>query len=498
MNGRHRRYHLFSIVPAILILSALALTSCIEPIDTDILLFAEDTFPPDITLTSPQNNSSYRTSVTVAGVLTDSSREEADGLGTLRSLLFSVSDAQQYAMLVTFDEDSGDPVVDRDDFDFVFDDSDGSFSFTIDTVDLTGIRIFNFEIEDWNANLRDDSVTLYEDTDGPGITIINPADDDTYTAGITILIDGYVSNREGETGVDEIAYLDFKVNADPETVIYDATDTDSDPIYDPLIYDPSTGVFATSLTTLGESGNLILKFYAEDVKGNSTLSEITVVDDQTGPAISFTDPADGRRFYSSAISSRSIAVEGLVGFNVVQMIAEIREVTIPKRSYLVSIGPLSGYDDRTFDFSFLTGVDGAQPALSDDYIVALVATDGTRTSENTFVLEDDPVAPLIPTVSITSNSGVSGNASAGDTITIDFTVTEINRDDGADSRSGGLGGGSDRRSVANDRQLSGNAHSDRHGCRKRCNDRDRRRRYRGKSDDIRIGDSRHRRLEHLL
>ena len=186
MNGRHRRYHLFSIVPAILILSALALTSCIEPIDTDILLFAEDTFPPDITLTSPQNNSSYRTSVTVAGVLTDSSREEADGLGTLRSLLFSVSDAQQYAMLVTFDEDSGDPVVDRDDFDFVFDDSDGSFSFTIDTVDLTGIRIFNFEIEDWNANLRDDSVTLYEDTDGPGITIINPADDDTYTAGITI------------------------------------------------------------------------------------------------------------------------------------------------------------------------------------------------------------------------------------------------------------------------------------------------------------------------
>lgn len=71
---------------------SLALLSCPPPIDEDLLTFAEDSIPPEIELSSPSNNGTYRSNLKVKGRIIDSSVKSGDAKGKITTAFYAILD----------------------------------------------------------------------------------------------------------------------------------------------------------------------------------------------------------------------------------------------------------------------------------------------------------------------------------------------------------------------------------------------------------------------
>jgi hypothetical protein len=165
------------------IVAILGLTSCPNPIDRDLVLFAEDDLLPKIDISSPKSNSYYYSVVTVAGTVSDSAIDPEDNRGAISKLSYSVVDRSGLGGDIPFDADTG------------------NFSFDFSTIGLSGNQILSVSAADWNGNPAQVNITLVDPLIGPAITITSPVDSSYYAS--NVVIQGSVANP---TEVGSLSY----------------------------------------------------------------------------------------------------------------------------------------------------------------------------------------------------------------------------------------------------------------------------------------------------
>ena len=104
-----------------------------QPIDQQLLIVVADEFAPDLTITSPEFGTPYISEMTVTGVLLDSTQEEGDNQGIIRTIVLDFLDNAQFNRWVEFDDEGeitgSQPELDPDDPFFQYDMETGDFSF---------------------------------------------------------------------------------------------------------------------------------------------------------------------------------------------------------------------------------------------------------------------------------------------------------------------------------------------------------------------------------
>jgi len=260
-------------------------TSCPKPIDEALVLVVEDKLAPEITISSPGDNTYYKGDVVVTGNITDSSFEEGDGQGTLDILDFTVSDASILDRVITFTAD-GSYTVEPADSTFSYNQDDGSFGLSFSSVGLSGVRKINFNLQDKNGNAVEKEITLYEDEDGPYIVVAEPEDQTQW--GSFLNLSGTITNSEDDANTDLINTFTCKVTFIEEVIDFMAKDTSEDYDYS---FNQSTGAFSLFYDIPGwQSGNLGITLTAEDANGHETEYKMSLYDSTTGPEITFSSP----------------------------------------------------------------------------------------------------------------------------------------------------------------------------------------------------------------
>jgi len=431
-------------------ISLLLLQSCPKAIDEELVLVVEDTFAPVLTVTSPTNNSLYKGTVTVAGSVTDSSVEEADGLGTLKSISFTVSDASVLDRTITFETDGTYSVEPADDT-FSYNGEDGTFGFAFSTVGLSGVRILEFVIEDMNGNTTEKELTLFADDSGPFFDISSPEDQTQWGSHLTI--EGILTNSESDPGTDLVSSFECKMTFISETIDFFTEDTSDD--YD-FTWDQSTGAFTVIYDVPSyKSGNLGITLTAEDLNGYEAENKITLFDSTTGPPILFDNagaisylhdypndqinypeeqPLEG--FYTTS-NYKTITFSGVVntenGFDQSSDFIIITDTG----SLTGDIGADTNPGSPTYgDFSFSVDLSsiggGLDPVTGDVSISMRVYDDLFRVSRPRFVFQQDDQAAVFQSISVasdnsyidvTSNEGIWSNDTTSSPVTgTDFNV----------------------------------------------------------------------------
>ncbi|MCK4515595.1 MAG: hypothetical protein KAU31_10075, partial [Spirochaetaceae bacterium] len=277
---------------------ALVLTACPPPITPALANVVQDHFAPVITIDSPGDNTSFRSTLTVAGTVADSSKDAEDGRGVLESISFSISGAEYLSrtLLITDTGFTYDPI----DREFTsYDPETGAFEITFSTTDpglLTGFREIIVTATDEKGHISEEHITVFAYTEGPYIHLISPEDLTRHETPMTI--SGRVANLITDPSTSEV---------DPDGLTYKMyTDT---PVSIP--FDPDTGEFSivhdfVSLPT----GNIPLVVAAQDLAGYETTVTITLTDEARGELIFSVPSADLSADYSSAFPSPSITYSG--------------------------------------------------------------------------------------------------------------------------------------------------------------------------------------------
>ncbi len=148
--------------------------SCPNPIDDELLQVVDDAIAPVIIITSPEQFSTYRYSLSVNGTLLDSSQEAGDGRGFVRTLTFAVPKDPMLDRTITFERD-GSWIVDPPDPTFSYTPGTGAFTFTVSTVTLTYAQFLLFTATDLNGNETEQDVTVMDENAGPDIALNDAA-----------------------------------------------------------------------------------------------------------------------------------------------------------------------------------------------------------------------------------------------------------------------------------------------------------------------------------
>ena len=238
-----------------------ALVGCPPIIDQELLDQVDDVIAPEIAITSPSNNSYYRSVLTVQGSVGDSSVEEGDGNGSVKTLTYEILDHSQ----LSGDVDIG---------------GGGSFEFSFTTTGLSGTEILRFAAEDWNGNATEKDITLLEDTSGPYVAITSPSDYDYYRS--HVIVQATVANSDEDAGVSEIGSVAWWIPGSALAGTVAAGDW-------------AGGSFQFEFDTTGPPtlvGNRFVIVTAEDQNGHTSEAAITITEYPTGPYIDLTEPID--------------------------------------------------------------------------------------------------------------------------------------------------------------------------------------------------------------
>lgn len=128
--------------------AAVLLVSCPNRFDPVLSRQAADTSAPSIVLTTPMDGSTYQSTVTVAGTVSDGVT------GRVGSLTLSVPVAEIDASLTV--------------------DGDGTFTHAFSTAGISRAVVMTLTATDWNGNAAELVVTLFNDAAGPGIAVVSP------------------------------------------------------------------------------------------------------------------------------------------------------------------------------------------------------------------------------------------------------------------------------------------------------------------------------------
>ncbi len=245
---------------------AVAMTSCPPPIDEDLLIFVQDEIAPAISVFSPDNNSSYRSLLSVAGQVTDSSESEGDNKGRIASLTYQVLDHSQL---------SGD----------VSPAGDGIFEFSFATTGLSGTEILVIRAEDWNGNLSEKSLTLHENDEDPFVLIDSPENFTTYRS--EVIVQATVQNSDTDTSTAEVSAVTWEVPGSTLTGTID-----------PVDWEDGTFTFTFFTTNPPLHGTRRVIVTAEDLNAHSSDALVELWDYEDGPYIELTLPEEGSTYPS--------------------------------------------------------------------------------------------------------------------------------------------------------------------------------------------------------
>ena len=204
-----------------------------------MLNYAKDDIPPQITILSPSNKSTYQSSVTVVGSVTDKSTGEGN-LGEVISATYEVIGTQIKDEITV--------------------ENDGSFSVQVPTVNLSGEIEIKLIAIDWQNNESEYILTLVDDEKGPVINISSPSDNSYYAK--TVIVEGTVANSEEDHNTDQIKSLSYEVL--------------SSSIRGNLTFENGTFIFQFVTTNL--EGTQIVRITAEDWNENISEKDLILID----------------------------------------------------------------------------------------------------------------------------------------------------------------------------------------------------------------------------
>jgi len=264
----------------IVALLTLLILSCPNPIDTTLALKVEDETPPVITIITPDQNTTnyYDSTIDISGVIKDFTDSGEKAGGSVNEVFYE----EQYNKRINGNIDIA---------------SDGSFSFSFSTISpdqLSGTQYIVIIAIDWNDNIAEKVVTLYDKTTGPRITVFDhgPGDFNKYTSNTNVSVPATVATMT-ITGIVGLPTFYLKYDVEPEV---------GSPISGrDIAYDSGNGDFSFDFTPRDEgvSGELRFVLKAFDGKDSSTvfiltddpfppdLDDVTVAGDNTYLDLSF-------------------------------------------------------------------------------------------------------------------------------------------------------------------------------------------------------------------
>ena len=389
-----RRSLLRRFAPALAAALTLMLTSCPNPISPQLANVVEDRLPPVVTVDQPENNTSFRSSLTVSGTIVDSSLEEGDGKGVLETITFEVSGADylERSLLIAGDQYTYQPAG----VDF-FDPATGAFEIAFSTVDptpLTGFRVLTLTVTDRKGNETVERITVFAYTDGPYIELYEPVDGDRYETAVTIR--GRVTNGFGETASDE-------VDADGLSYLIDSQGGAIPAGYTPAgvdraesTYDPATGEFEVNhILNPKPSGSISLVVTAKDRAGYTSAASVTLSDPPLS-ALDFESPGEntlGDYYYSSAVTTSANATVTVTGTP--REPAEIQSIIWDTTGGLVTPETNIGYSYPPAACTFDVDLSGAATDAGDVNIRIRAYDQNDRLASYTFRIQDEPNAPVL-------------------------------------------------------------------------------------------------------
>lgn len=290
------------------VLLAALLLSCPNPISKEMVNRAEDILSPRITLTAPEENSVYYSSVEVSGTVTDDALELEDGEGVIQAIAYEVLyDPDRRGGLVrsagsyTADPNAGTGAIS-------FGAESGEFSFPFSTVEpsvLSGQITLRITVTDSNGNTSVKDVKMIEST-GPVIELEEPGTAILdFTDGTQVYIRGGVRNSVKSSSCDEIVTLEWNASnvfrgsldltgGDPGTAESDGVYTSvTEPQGYTFTFDtnegPNEGCFESCFSTDDPGTDFYrLVITARDVNGHQTVEDVVIYRESAGPGFEFT------------------------------------------------------------------------------------------------------------------------------------------------------------------------------------------------------------------
>ena len=243
----------------------------------------EDELSPVIMLTEPQNYGQYKSTITMSGVVEDSSTTPGDNQGRVSTLSYEVQGHYLLSGEIPFA-------------------ADGQFGpVDIDATGLSGREVIVISAEDWNGNISEEEIILDEDTSGPMIDI--PDNYSQYTNQVTI--SGTIANSQSDSTITEVRSITWEVISDPtltETLTFDVSGDGTFTATPPpaatiKYYAPNDFDFTVNTVLLKDTQ--YIKVTAEDWNGHTTDILRTITDGKTGPYIEVSSPNNGESYHST-------------------------------------------------------------------------------------------------------------------------------------------------------------------------------------------------------
>ncbi|MBA7486601.1 MAG: hypothetical protein GH155_01710 [Spirochaeta sp.] len=282
MNKKFARNIIFLlIIPMVLFLGFAA---CPNPIDDNLVTLVEDILAPQITMTEPQNFGQYKSTISLSGIVKDSSTAVGDNQGRVSTLAYEVQGHYLLAGEISLS-------------------ADGQFGpVDIDATELSGREVIVVTAEDWNGNISENEIILDENTSGPYINI--PEMFSEYTNQVTI--SGTIANSATDSAITEVKSITWQVISEP--LLTETLNFDRDIVGNYIVVPEEATINYTAPNAFNFTVNTVLLVKqqsiivtAEDWFPHTTQILCTLTDGKKGPYITISSPNDGD-FYHSTVT----------------------------------------------------------------------------------------------------------------------------------------------------------------------------------------------------
>ena len=332
--------------------------SCPDPITEDLVARVEDKGAPTIIVSTPSNNSIYRSLVTFSGRVTD------DAKNSIERFSFNVQNRPIGGGViisgssVSQDTSAGETVVS-------YTPSNGNFSFSFSTIDpdvLTGRLFIDLEAVDWNGNAYAETIILYENEDGPYVDLTSPVEGSIYSGNMSLtgrVMDQYVA--VGETisyeNINEIQWRVVGTSILSESLsVFGQTPDAFGNINSggSLTYNTETGSITGVIPLSSQTGVINFEFTVSDFNSHTVSESFNISDGNVSPAVvidSFLPPEyKGTRYFKAG---DIFSFEGHVG-PTNRDYDNFNYYVDPGAPALVNISPIVTNVDELFRYDFST------------------------------------------------------------------------------------------------------------------------------------------------
>jgi hypothetical protein len=365
------------------------------------LVLLADADGPVLTIENPDDQSNWRSSVTVDGFVENRTTIAGQLITSeIDTLTYKVGNLEQVSIR---NPAFGD-----------FDETTGAYSFTLDTTPSTGLDFggtttIKVYATDKNGRVTIEPIELLDYGTGPEISVTSPLANTNYTSLVTVTGTATDQATSGASA-DEVVSVKYQVpNLPAYTVLDDVDSLDAD------------GNFIFEFSTVGYSGSLSVVIQAKDKNDRTTSTNLILLADSDGPNLSIENPGDQTYWRSSVsvdgfVADRTPIAGELITYELATLTYKVgtgEEVSIldpANGSYIPGTGAYSFILDTTD--TLLTGLD-----FSGTTTIKVYATDknGRVTIESVDLLDygtgpEVSISSPFPNSNYTSSVKVVGTA----------------------------------------------------------------------------------------